>query len=132
MNLKILVMTPSGIIWDADATEIILPTNTGQMGVLENHIPLITALDIGVMLIRQKTKWINIALMGGFALIQKNEVTILVNEAEQETSLNLEKVETEFLEAKKNLEQAETRKDKIEKNLIFKRARARYQVLKKI
>ena len=41
-------MTPDRIFWNDQAEEIILPTNTGQMGVLTNHAPLITALDIGV------------------------------------------------------------------------------------
>ena len=124
-------MTPDSIVWDSTADEIILPTNTGQMGVLENHFPLITALDIGVMLIRQKNEWITMALMGGFALIQQNQITILVNEAEQEDTMDAEKIEAEFLVAKKEFELAEGRKQKIETNLVFKRARARYQVIKK-
>ena len=49
MNLQVCIMTPDNIFWDEEADEIILPTNTGQMGVLTKHAPLITALDIGVM-----------------------------------------------------------------------------------
>jgi ATP synthase F1 epsilon subunit len=132
MTLKISVMTPDSIVWDAEAQEIILPTNTGQMGILDNHIPLITALDIGVMLIREKNDWVTMALMGGFALIQKNQITILVNEAEQEQTMQADKIEEEFFAAKKAFEEAEGRKQKIETNLVFKRARARYQVIQKV
>lgn len=121
-------MAPDRIFWDASAEEIILPTNTGQMGVLTNHAPLITALEIGVMLVRTTTEWIPIALMGGFALIKDNKVTILVNEAEQSTTINKEQAEQNFLTAKSELEKAEGRKQKIETTLAFKRARARYQV----
>jgi F-type H+-transporting ATPase subunit epsilon len=52
MNLQVCIMTPDEIFWNEQAEEIILPTNTGQMGVLTNHAPIITALDIGVMSIR--------------------------------------------------------------------------------
>ena len=52
MTLQVCIMTPDRIFWNDQAEEIILPTNTGQMGVLTNHAPLITALDIGVTLIR--------------------------------------------------------------------------------
>ena len=88
MSLKVCIMAPDRVFWNASADEIILPTNTGQMGVLTNHTPLITGLDIGVMLVRpEKTSgsttesgsWISMALMGGFALIKDNTVTILVN-----------------------------------------------------
>jgi ATP synthase F1 epsilon subunit len=52
MSLKVCIMTPDRIFWNKEVEEIILPTNTGQMGVLTNHAPVITALDIGVMSIR--------------------------------------------------------------------------------
>ena len=39
---------PDRIFWyDNSIREIILPTLTGQMGVLKNHIPLLTGLDTG-------------------------------------------------------------------------------------
>ena len=66
MSLQVCIMTPDRIFWNDQAEEIILPTNTGQMGVLENHAPLITALDIGVMLIRTKKDWISLASNGWF------------------------------------------------------------------
>lgn len=54
------------------------------MGVLKDHIALLTGLDIGLLLIREENteQWICIVVMGGFALVNNNKVTILVNEAE--------------------------------------------------
>ena len=128
MSLQVCIMAPDRIFWNEEATELILPTNTGQMGVLKNHTPLITGLDIGVMLVRSGTEWISMALMGGFALVKDNKVTILVNEAELGSNIDSEKAEVQFNEAKAKLENASGRKEKIEANLAFKRARARYQV----
>ena len=76
MTLQVCIMTPDRIFWNDQADEIILPTNTGQMGVLTNHAPLITALDIGVTLIRSNADWIPVALMGGFALVKQNRTYI--------------------------------------------------------
>jgi ATP synthase F1 epsilon subunit len=70
-------MTPDEIFWNEQAEEIILPTNTGQMGVLTNHAPIITALDIGVMSIQ--TKIGHLLHLWGFALVKQNQVTVLVN-----------------------------------------------------
>jgi ATP synthase F1 epsilon subunit len=123
-------MTPDRIFWNDQAEEIILPTNTGQMGVLTNHAPLITALDIGVTLIRSKNEWIPVALMGGFALVKQNQVTILVNEAESSSTIQAEQAENAFQEAKARLEQAQGEKQRVEATFSFKRARARYQVVK--
>nr|YP_009106314.1 CF1 epsilon subunit of ATP synthase [Interfilum terricola]AIT95071.1 CF1 epsilon subunit of ATP synthase [Interfilum terricola] len=130
MSLQVCIMTPDRIFLNEAAEEIILPTNTGQMGVLKNHAPLITALDIGVMLIRTKNEWTPLALMGGFALIKKNQITVLVNEAESSKSINFDEAEKTFTEAKTKLEEADGQKQKVEANFVFKRARARYQVVK--
>jgi F-type H+-transporting ATPase subunit epsilon len=131
MSLQVCIMTPDRIFWDDQAEEIILPTNTGQMGVLENHAPLITALDIGVMLIRTKKDWISLALMGGFALVKQNQITVLVNEAESAETIESDQAENAFNAAKTQLDEADGQKQKVEANFIFKRARARYQVVKK-
>ena len=130
MTLQVCIMTPDRIFWNDQAEEIILPTNTGQMGVLASHAPLITALDIGVMLIRSKNEWISVALMGGFALVKQNIVTVLVNEAESAKTINSEEAESVFVSAKTKLEEAEGQKQKVEANFAFKKARARYQVVK--
>ncbi len=128
MSLQVRILTPDRIFWNASADEIILPTNTGQMGVLTNHTPLITALDIGAMLVRAESNWTSMALMGGFALVKDNQVIILVNEAELGSDINSEEAEANFLAAKEALAASQGRKDQIENNLIFKRARVRYQV----
>jgi len=130
MSLQVCIMTPDRIFLNEQAEEIILPTNTGQMGVLTNHAPLITALDIGVMLIRSKNEWTSLALMGGFALVKQNQVTVLVNEAESAKTIDPQEAETAFQIAKTKLEQAEGQKQKVEANFAFKRARVRYQVVK--
>ncbi len=130
MILQVCVITPDQIFLNKEAEEVILPTNTGLMGVLRNHAPLITALEVGVMLFRIKKEWTSIALMGGFALVKQNKITVLVNEAESETTINSVEAEKTFNLAKQQLEEAQNQKQKVEANFAFKRARARYQVVK--
>lgn len=130
MILQICVITPDQVFLDQEAEEIILPTNTGLMGVLTNHAPLITALEIGVMLVRIKKDWKSFALMGGFALVKQNQITVLVNEAESESTIDKREAEESFKLAKEKFETAIDPKQKVEANFIFKRARARYQVIK--
>ena len=73
MSLQISILTPEKPFWNGQAEEIILPTETGEMGVLKNHAPIITGLDVGAMLVRTKEEWNSYALMGGFALVKQNE-----------------------------------------------------------
>lgn len=124
-------MTPDRIFLNQKAEEIILPTNTGQMGVLTNHAPLMTALDVGVMLSRTKTEWTSVALMGGFALIKQNQVTVLVNEAESGESIDPDQAEKSYQDAQAKWLEAFGQKQKVEANFALKRARARFQLVKK-
>ena len=130
MALQVCVITPDQVFLNQEAEEIILPTNTGLMGVLTNHAPLITALEIGVMLIRVKKDWKPFALMGGFALVKQNQITVLVNEAESEATIDRAEAEQSFTITKQKFEEATDQKQKVEANFAFKRARARFQVVK--
>jgi len=130
MSLKISILTPERPFWNGQAEEIILPTETGEMGVLKNHAPIITGLDVGAMLIRTKEEWNSYAIMGGFALVKQNQVTILANEAEAAETINSEEAKNAFELAKTNLEKAEGIKEKVETNFTYKRAKARFQVVK--
>nr|YP_009104929.1 CF1 epsilon subunit of ATP synthase [Watanabea reniformis]AIT93550.1 CF1 epsilon subunit of ATP synthase [Watanabea reniformis] len=131
MTLQVCIMTPDRVFWNEKAEEIVLPTNTGQMGVLKNHAPLVTALEVGVMLVRTKNEWTSLALMGGFAIVKQNKVTVLVNEAESAETVDPVQAEKTFTETQKKLSQVSGQKEKVEANFAFKRARTRFQLVKK-
>ena len=101
MSLQVSILTPERPFWSGQAEEIILPTETGEMGVLKNHAPILTGLDVGAMLIRKKDEWSSYAIMGGFALVKQNQVTILANEAQSSESIDAEEAKNTFETAKK-------------------------------
>ncbi|MGF1496098.1 MAG: ATP synthase F1 subunit epsilon [Elainellaceae cyanobacterium] len=129
MPLTVRVIAPDKTVWDADAEEVILPSTTGQLGILSEHAPLLTALETGVMRVRENKEWVAIALMGGFAEVENNEVTILVNGAERGQNINLEDAKAAYAEAESRVSQTQdgTRQEKFQANQALKRARARLQ-----
>ncbi|MBR8832781.1 MAG: F0F1 ATP synthase subunit epsilon [Stigonema ocellatum SAG 48.90 = DSM 106950] len=131
MTLTVRVISPDKTVWDAVAEEVILPSTTGQLGILSGHAPLLTALDTGVMRVRsgKNQDWVAIALFDGFAEVEHDEVTILVNSAERGDKINLEVARTAFNEAQTRLNQvpAGDRQAQIQSTQAFKRARARFQ-----
>ncbi|MDZ8134430.1 MAG: ATP synthase F1 subunit epsilon [Nostoc sp. DedQUE04] len=131
MTLTVRVISPDKTVWDAPAEEVVLPSTTGQLGILTGHAPLLTALDTGVMRVRaaKNQNWEAIALLGGFAEVEENEVTILVNGAERGDKINLDEARTAYNQAETRLSQvsADDRQAQIQANQAFKRARARFQ-----
>ncbi|MBW4690593.1 MAG: F0F1 ATP synthase subunit epsilon [Lyngbya sp. HA4199-MV5] len=130
MTLTVRVVAPDKTIWDAEAEEVILPSTTGQLGILTGHAPLLTALDIGVMRVRADKNWVPIALLGGFAEVEDNEVTVLVNAAERGETIDKATAQTAFNEAETKYNQSlqsDDRSARIQATQAYKRARARLQ-----
>ena len=89
MAISLKVLAPNQNVYEGEAEEVILPSTTGQIGVLPGHISLVTAIDIGVLRLRMNSQWKSIALMGGFAEIESDEVIVLVNNAEIGSEINI-------------------------------------------
>jgi F0F1-type ATP synthase epsilon subunit len=68
-------------------------------------------------------------LIGGFALVQENKVTILVNDAVRASSVKLDQAEKDLEEATRYINQVVGEKEKVEAVLSFKRARVKYQIV---
>jgi F-type H+-transporting ATPase subunit epsilon len=127
MTLKLCVLTPNRIVWDSEVDEIILCTNSGQIGILPNHAPIATAVDIGILRKRINDQWSTMALMGGVARISNNEITVLVNDAERGSDIDPQEAQQTLEMAEANLRKAEGKRQKIEANLALRRARTRVE-----
>jgi len=127
MNIRVL--TPDRVICSTTADEVVLPGLTGKIGVLDGHASLITALDTGLLRIKLDNKWTPIILCGGLAEIDRNRVTVLVNDVEELASLNLSEVTTELEKATLAVENAETSKAKLDTAIELKKATARVEAL---
>ena len=129
MSLNVRVITPDKVVWDADANELILPSSTGQIGILTDHAPLLTALDIGVMRLKSNDNWTSIVIMEGFAEVEENKVTILCNGAEEGSSINLKTAQEELEKVTLLVDEATTKKEKIEATIELRKAKARLQAV---
>ena len=115
MTLTLRVLAPDQSVFDDTADEIILPSTTGLLGVLPGHISMVTAIDFGVLRVFKNGNWDSIALTGGFAEVESNEVTVLVNKAEMGKNIDSAKAEAELEKAKNQLNQTKDQKTSPEK-----------------
>ena len=127
MNLDVRVLTPNRVICSTIAQEVILPGLTGLVGVLEGHATLITALDIGILRIKSDQTWTPIILCGGVAEIDRDRVTVLVNDVEDLISPELTELNKQLEQAISALELAQTSKERLDASDELKRATARVE-----
>lgn len=91
--IHLQLVTLKGVVLDADVTEVLLPTLDGQIGVLTDHMPLITVVSPGVISVRNKvtdtdSQIVNYASYGGVVEISNNVIRILVDEADNGDEIN--------------------------------------------
>ncbi|MDM7953247.1 MAG: ATP synthase F1 subunit epsilon [Cyanobium sp. CZS 25K] len=133
MTFTLRVLAPDQSVFDGIADEVILPGTTGQLGILTDHVSMLTALDSGVLRVREGANWQSIALMGGFAEVVANEVTVLVNGAELGSSIDAVAAQSDFEAAQQAaaaLEGTDPSPEKVKAQQALARARARLQASK--
>jgi F-type H+-transporting ATPase subunit epsilon len=127
VTLMVRVITPDRTVWDAPSEEVILPATSGQLGILTGHAPLLTAIGNGVMRVKADGKWSAIAVMGGFAEVENNEVTVLVNRAERGETVDKAAAQALLDEASKVLNTSSDKQERLQAKLDQQRARALIQ-----
>ena len=129
MVMNIRVLTPDRVICSTMADEVVLPGLTGQVGVLDGHAALITALDTGLLRIKLNEKWTPIILCGGLAEIDRNRVTVLVNDVEELINIELSQATSELEKATVAVEEADTTKARLDASVELKKATARLEAI---
>ncbi|GBD93042.1 ATP synthase epsilon chain [bacterium BMS3Abin05] len=111
------ILTPDRVIFSGEIIYLRAPGIEGSFGVLKNHIPFLTALDIGEIEVETSDQKYFFAAGGGFAEVLNNVVSILAETAERADEIDVER-------AKKARERAEARLRARTEGVNANRARA--------
>ena len=80
--MKLKIITHEKIVFDSEVDEIVIQTKSGQVGILKDHVPITTTLDVGVTKIKQGDKYRYFATMGGIFQFKDNAASILTDVCE--------------------------------------------------
>lgn len=102
LSFTLDIITPDGIIYKDEVSEVMLPTPKGQITILPHHVPLFAKLTEGEIIIKKNGKEQLIAVLGGIVEIGNNMVSILSDYAVKADSVVMAKAQ----DAKKRAEEA--------------------------
>ena len=85
------IITPDKSIFKSEATEVNIPSYEGQMGILKDHIPLITFLRPGIISLQDQEK--KYYVEEGTVEFLNNNLLILTATARDLTNLNQDSIE---------------------------------------
>lgn len=87
-TLRLEIVTPEARAYSDDVELVVLPAVEGEMGVYPNHIPLITQLKPGELVVTQNGKQTALAVGEGFVEVTGTKVSVLVDMALKESEID--------------------------------------------
>ncbi|MFA6423907.1 MAG: ATP synthase F1 subunit epsilon [Candidatus Magasanikbacteria bacterium] len=95
MPIKFKIVTPEKVIYENDHIEqVTAPTTTGEITILPNHTPLITILNPGELVFKEKEELHHFAVAGGFLEVRENnEIVILADNAENVDQIDIDRAQ---------------------------------------
>lgn len=80
--MKLEIVTPNGVIFDAEVKQVTLPGQEGEFGVLPKHSTLVSLLDTGVIVIEKADgKEVAVAINSGYVKVDEEKTTCIVDGA---------------------------------------------------
>lgn len=106
-KISLKITTPEGTVFEsANIDEVSLPTTTGEITVLPNHIPLVSSLIAGEVRVKIGNQTQLLAVSGGFIEIKSSsQIVVLADTAERAEDINIEKVEAAKRQAEELMKQ---------------------------
>ena len=90
--LRLEIVTSERKILETEASSVTLPGSEGELGILPDHVPLLTTLNTGVLLYHHDSKIVAVAVRGGYAQVDTNMISVLADTAQISTEINADEV----------------------------------------
>jgi len=129
-TLHVSIVTPDGPVFDSEVEMVSTKAESGELGILPGHIPLVAPLQIGAVRLNTGTETEYVAVSGGFLEVRPEKVTILAQTAERSESIDIARAEQAKNRAESRLQGSQDDIDFRRAELALKRAMNRIDVYK--
>jgi len=122
-TIKFEIVTPERLVLQEEALRVTVPTTSGEITILPDHIPLVSILQPGVIEVKRLDNVVEImSVSGGFIEVLKDRVVVLADTAERAEELDEERI----IEAQKRAEELK-KSAKAADNIEFAEVSARLE-----
>ena len=105
MPIRCEIVSQDRMVFEGDADIIIAPGVLGEMGILPNHAPLLTALQYGILRVRTQGREEVFTVSGGILEATPHLVTVLADTAENVAEIDVARAEAAKRRAEEMLKQ---------------------------
>ena len=105
-TLKLEIFTPEVVAYRDDVEMVLIPAELGEMGVYPMHVPLMTRINPGELIVTKAGENIHLAIGEGFAEITQTNVRVLVDMAIEERFIDEKAAEEAVARAQAEIREA--------------------------
>ncbi len=103
-TLTLTLVTPERVVESLQARSVQVATRDGEITILPGHVPLVSVLQPGAVVVQLENGQRHIAVSGGFVDVQDgSRVTLLASAADRAEELDEQAIERAMKEAKELL-----------------------------
>ena len=106
-NFAVEIISPDKSILKSEAVEVTIPSYEGQMGILKDHIPLITFLRPGLIIIKENSGEKKFFIEDGTVEFSNNNLLILTSTAKSLDSLEKNSIDTIIKDSQEKISKGE-------------------------
>ena len=108
-KLQLNILTPLGVTFDQEVDQVTVTTSSGEITILVDHIPLITTLVTGKVMVRNKGEEPQYFAINGGVLEkrQDNKVIILSSRSESALDIDVKRAQEAYEKAQQMIEEAD-------------------------
>jgi F-type H+-transporting ATPase subunit epsilon len=102
-TLRLEIVTPEAKAYSEDVEMVVVPGSEGELGILPQHVPLLTSIKPGELRVTKQGKEIFMAVGEGFVEVTQDRVIVLTDMALEETQIDEVTAQAEFERAQEAL-----------------------------
>lgn len=125
-KLELEVVTPERAVLTDIVDDVVIPAAQGDMDVLPGHLPIVTMLDVGEMIIHKDNDERHFLIDRGYAEVVDDRVTVLTEACEGVDDIDIEQARRILEEAREELSELEkvSQTERVEEEMFEKHRRS--------
>jgi F-type H+-transporting ATPase subunit epsilon len=105
-TLKLEIITPEAVVYSEDVEFVLIPAELGEMGIYPMHVPVMTRVNPGELVVTKGSERVHLAVGEGFAEITQTKVCVLADMALEEKHIDEAAAEAAVERARARIEAA--------------------------
>ncbi|MDF2545662.1 MAG: synthase subunit epsilon [Anaerosolibacter sp.] len=125
------IVTPDRKFYEDDVDMVVVRTTAGDLGILKNHMSLVSPLAVGTIKIKKNGEQLEATCAGGFVQVRQDKTTIITDSAEWPEEIDVERAKKAAERAEDRLKMKSSELDMIRAQAALERALNRLRVARR-